>query len=203
MATSYVSICNLALQKLGAARISALDEASKNARECNACYDHLRDAELRTNKWKFAVSRATLAAHATAPDFYYAYAFPLPTGCLRPIFPTRLGLDWKIENHEGVAALMTNDGTSIELRYIKQVTDPTLFDPLFVEAYACRIALHLCEAITQSNTKKEAAERAYLYAIREARRMNAIEIGTFKQPVDEWVAARRTGQLVNSEWGEE
>ncbi len=36
-----------------------------------------------------------------------------------------------------------------------------------------------------------------------ARRMNAIEIGPFKQPVDEWLSARRTGQLVNSEWGEE
>lgn len=203
MATSYVSICNLALQKLGAARIAALDEASKNARECNACYEHLRDTELRTNKWKFALSRATLAPHATAPDFTFTYAFPLPTDCLRPVFPARLGLDWRVENHEGVASILTNDGNTLEIRYLKRVTDPTLFDPLFVEAYACRIALHLCEAITQSNSKKEAAERAYLYAIREARRMNAIEIGPFKQPVDEWVAARRTGQLVNSEWGDE
>ena len=36
MATSYVSICDLALQKIGGARIAELSEASKNARECNA-----------------------------------------------------------------------------------------------------------------------------------------------------------------------
>ena len=203
MATSNVSICNLALQKLGATRIVALDEASKNARECNACFEHLRDAELRTNKWKFTLSRTTLAPSAVTPDFYYTYGFPLPADCLRPLFPARLGLDWKVENHDGVPSLMTNDGDSIELRYIKKITDPTLFDPLFVEALACRIALHLCEALTQSNSKKDAAERAYLYSIREARRMNAIEIGTARQPVDEWLAARRTGQLINSEWGEE
>lgn len=203
MATSEVSICNLGLQKLGAARIASLTEASKNARECNACYEHLRDTELRSNKWKFALSRSILAPSSTAPTFVYNKAFPLPADCLRPIFPVRLGIDWKVENHEGVPSILTNDGTSINLRYIKKITDPTLFDPLFVEALACKIAFHLCEAITQSNSKKDAAERAYIYAIREARRLNAIEIGTFKQPVDEWVAARRTGQLVNSEWGEE
>jgi hypothetical protein len=203
MATSYVSICNLALQKLGAARIAALDEASKNARECNACYEHLRDTELRTNRWKFALKRQILAPSSTQPAFYYNQAFPLPTDCLRPIFPPLIGNDWKVENHEGVPSLMTNDGDTIELRYIAKVTDPTLFDPLFIEAYACRIALHLCEALTQSNSKKEAAERAYLYAIREARKVNAIEIGRFIQPVDEWLAARRTGQLVNSEWSQE
>ena len=203
MATSNVSICNLALQKLGAARISALDEASKNARECNVCFEHLRDGELRSNKWKFALTRATLAASATTPDFTYTYAFPLPNDCLRPMFPARLGLDWKVENHQGAPAILTNDGNTLEVRYIKKVTDPTIFDPLFVEALACKIALHLCEALTQSNPKKDAAERAYLYSIREAKRLNAIEIGTQKQPVDEWVVARRTGQLVNSEWGDE
>jgi hypothetical protein len=203
MATSNVSICNLALQKLGAARIASLSDDSKNARECNACFEHLRDAELRTNKWKFTLSRAVLAPSSTTPAFLYSQAFPLPTDCLRPLYPSRLGLDWKVENHEGVASLLTNDGNSIQLRYIKRVTDPTLFDPLFVEALACHIALHLCESLTQSNSKKEAAERAYLYSIREARRMNAIEIGIPKQPVDEWLLARRIGQLVNSEWGDE
>ena len=203
MATSNVSICNLALQKLGAQRIAALDEASKNARECNACFEHLRDTELRSNKWKFALSRATLAPAATTPEFNYEYAFPLPVDCLRALFPARLGLDWKIENHDGVPSILTNDGDTLEIRYIKRVTDPTLFDPLFIESLACKIAWHLCEALTQSNSKKDTAERHYVYAMKEARRLNAIEIGVAKQPVDEWLAARRTGQLQNSEWGEE
>jgi len=203
MATSEVSICNLGLQKLGATRIAALSEASKNARECNLCYAHIRDAELRANKWKFALTRVTLAPSSTTPDFTYTYAFPLPTDCLRALFPARLALDWKVENHYGAASILTNDGDTLEVRYIKRITDTTLFDPLFVEAVACKIALQLCETLTQSNSKKEAAELAYLYAIREARRINAIEIGPYKQPIDEWVAARRTGQLANSEWGEE
>lgn len=203
MAVSNVSICNLALQKLGASRIDSLSDASKNARECNACFEAMRDRELRANRWKFACRRVTLAASSVIPDFFYAQAFLLPPDCLRPIFPPRLGLDWKVENHEGVPAILTNDGTTLQLRYVAKISDPTQFDALFVEALACKIAWHLCEALTQSNTKKQAAQQEYVLAIREARRMNAIEIGTLKQPIDEWLLARRTGQLVNSEWEQE
>jgi hypothetical protein len=203
MSTSNVSICNLALQKLGAQRITDLPDGSTNSIECNACFEHVRDTELRKNKWKFTLTRITLAPSATTPDHTYTYAFPLPSDCLRPLFPSRLGLDWKVENHEEVASILTNDGDTLMIRYVKRIADPTLFDPCFVEALACALAVQLCERLTQSNAKKEAAERAYAFAIRDARRMNAIEVGTQKQPVDEWLAARRTGQLINSEWGEE
>lgn len=203
MATSVVSICNLALQKLGASRITAMSDASKNARAVDACYEALRDKELRAAKWKFSITRATLAPSATAPDFTYAYAFVLPTDCLRPLFPARLGLDWKVENHNGDPAILTNDGDTLEIRYIAKVTDPTKFDALFVDALACKIAWHICEEITQSKSKKDDLREEYILAMREARRLNALEIGQQKQPVDEWLAARRTGQLYNSEWGEE
>ena len=100
-------------------------------------------------------------------------------------------------------AILTNDGTTLSLRYVARITDPTQFDALFVDALACKIAWQLCEALTQSNTKKQAANQEYVLAIREARKMNAIEIGTQSQPIDEWILARRTGQLVNSEWQQE
>ena len=203
MAVSEVAICNLALQKLGASRISSLSDATENARECNAAYELLRDRELRANRWKFAIKRTTLAPSSTTPDFTYTYAFQLPSDCLRVLFPARLGLDWKIENHEGHPAILTNDGNSLEVRYIARVTDPTKFDALFVDALACKLAWQLCEALTQSNTKKAAALDEYKMAMADARKMNAIELGVLKQPVDEWLAARRVGQLYNSEWGEE
>lgn len=203
MAVSDVSICNLALQKLGAARISSLSDGSNNQKQCSAAYEAMRDRELRANRWKFAITRVILAASSVSPVFFYAKAFLLPPDCLRPIFPARLGLDWKVENHEGVPAILTNDGTTLEVRYVRQITDPTQFDALFVDALACKLAWHLCETLTQSNTKKEAVHEEYVIAMREARKMNAIEIGTLKQPIDEWILARRTGQLVNSEWEQE
>lgn len=203
MATSYVSIANLALQKLGEPPIVSLTENSTGARAMNACYEALRDRELRANLWKFAKRRATLAAHVTEPDFTFGYAFPVPTDFIRLIKPARVGLDWHLEYHEGVLAILTNDGDSLEIRYIARVTNPTLFDPLFVEMLACKMAWHCAESLTQSNSKKMSALEEYKEVRREARQVNAFEVPTQPQPVDEWMTARWNGQLVNTEFDEE
>jgi hypothetical protein len=203
MSVSETSICNSALYKLGAARIANLSEDSDNARYCDDNYEMVRDQVLRGSRWKFALTRTTLAPSATAPEFYYENAFLLPADCLRPIFPPRLDLDWKVENHLGSPAILTNDGDTLEVRYIAKVTDTTIFDPLFVEALACKLAWQLCEKITQSTSKKESLMQEYTFAIREAKRINAIEIGHFIQPIDEWVSGRLSGQLVNTEWRQE
>lgn len=199
MAVSNVLICNLALQKLGQSRIVSLDEDNSNARHCNVCFEPLRDRELRASVWNFSIKRATLAAHATAPDFTYSYAFPLPTDTLRLLLPPRLGLDWKVEDHEGSPAILTNDGTSLEIRYVAKITDPTKFDALFVEMLACKIAWHLCEVITQSNTKKQGLQAEYADLKREARRSNALERIPEEEAMDSWVAARQQGSIYQSD----
>ena len=58
--TSAVDIANRACQHVGARRIVALTDASKQAQEINFCYDKLRAAELRRSTWRFATRRATL-----------------------------------------------------------------------------------------------------------------------------------------------
>jgi hypothetical protein len=203
MATSEVSICNLALQKLGAARIVSLTENSRNAKSVNACYESQRDTELRKYLWNFAKKRASLAASSVAPISMYEAAYPVPSDFLRLIKPARLGLDWHLEQHEGGLAILSNDGAPLEIRYLAKVTNPVLFDPAFVEMLACKIAWHVCEDITQSNTKKAALMEEYREHKAEARRTNAFEVAHTPEPLDEWLVARQTGQLVNTEWDEE
>ena len=203
MATSEVSLCNLALQKLGAARIVALTENSRNAKSVNACYESQRNNELRKHLWNFARKRVSLAASSVAPAFMYTSAFPLPSDFLRLIKPARLGLDWHIEQHDGGVAILTNDGAPLEVRYLAIVTNPALFDPCFVEMLACKIAWHCCEDLTQSNTKKAALMEEYMQHRAEARKTNAFELPKNPEPVDEWLVARHSGQLVNTEWDEE
>jgi hypothetical protein len=191
MATTVVSICNLALQKLGAQRITTLDEDSNNARHCNAIYEQMRDKELRANRWKFSICRATLAPSATEPEFDFAYAFPVPTDFLRLLPPNRTTLDWTLESVDGTQHILTNDGDTLEIRYIKRVTDVAQFDHLFVDMLACSMALQLCEPITQSNTKKDSIKEDYKRARAEARLVNAFEQTTEDDPEDPWLAARR------------
>ncbi|MDP3939808.1 MAG: hypothetical protein Q8R92_16950 [Deltaproteobacteria bacterium] len=191
MATSDVQIANMGLQKLGAARIGSFSDDTKNAEEINACYEVLRDAELRRHNWNFARKRVTLAPSAVDPDFDYDYAFPLPADCLRLLPPAVHGLDWRIESHEGQSSILTNDGATLEVNYIFRVTDPVRFDALFAEMLACRIADHLSESLTQSKAKGEKAMLDYRVARAEARRINAFENISEEAPEDPWLAARR------------
>lgn len=205
MATSNVSIANLALQKLGAASIVALDATPGKAADLSSCFESIRDDELRKYYWKFAITRAVLAPHATAPNVNigYAYAHVLPSDFLRLMKPARLNLDWHIERHEGQLCILTNDANTLPIRYIARITDPTAFDPCFVQMFACKLAWQCCERITQSNTKREAMMTEYNIHRADARKTNAFEMPTQAQPVDEWLTGRSSGQLVNSEWNEE
>lgn len=183
---SVVGICNRGLQKLGADRITSLTQDSRNARSCNALYEIVRDAELRAHPWSFAVKRVVLAPDSTTPAFDYDYSFTLPSDCLRVLPPNDSDLDWRIEG----GAILTNYGDSLNLRYIARITDPNLFDPLFMESLASRIAVELCEELTQSNQKGQGVRDDYKQAIREARRNNAIEKMSDEPPEDPWVTAR-------------
>src|SRR5258708_3535051 len=186
-ATSDVAICNLALQKLGARRITSLTEDSPDARSMNACYTQERDREVECHPWRFAIKRAQLAASSVAPAFWFANAFPLPADTLTLLVPRwRLQLDWQVENHYGQLAVLTNDAAPLKVRYCAQITDPTLFPTSFVEALACRLAMHTCEEITQSNEKKADAQAQYKTAIGEARLNNAFQVVPVDGPIDTW-----------------
>ena len=193
MTTSDVLISNLALQKLGAKRITSLTEDSRNARSCNACYELLRDRELSTQFWNFAIKRATLTPASTTPIFGYQYAFPLPTDCLQIILPQRPYLDWKREIQGSQQVILTNQGASLNIRYVARITDPTQFDPCFVEGLACKMAMHMCEEITQSNEKKADAQQQYKDIMGQAKKNNAFEKISLSSPEDPWLTAQRVG----------
>jgi len=197
---SEVDVCNLALQKMGARRIVSLTEDSPNARDCNAVYATLRRVELRKNVWNFARKRALLAPDAETPDFGFALQFSLPADFIRMTQNNRgevsgvgrrrtLGqpvVDYQIEGRK----LLSNEGTEIRLLYVSDITDPNLFDPLFVDALASRMAEVLNEKINQSNSKKTTAKQDYKDAIAEAKRTNAIENQPVISAEDSWNSER-------------
>lgn len=188
---SVVEICNRALQKVGAARITTITEDSVAARACNALYEPLRDAELRNHNWGFSIKRRALAADSTAPAFTKDNQYTLPAECLYVLPPddedNRNDLDWIIEDGK----IVTNDSAPLNIRYVAQVTDPNKMDPLFREALATKMAFELCEELTQSNTKKESLREDYKEIIVRARRRNAIENKAQEPPEDTFLTCRR------------
>ena len=184
MASSDVVIANLALTKIGDLRITSLSDNTKPAREVNAVYSMLRDKLQRTYNWRFCVKRAVLAAESTAPVFDYSYQYPVPSDCLRILqinayYPapdlsdliSSGGQEYVLEGGK----ILTRNSGSMNLRYLARISDPTKFDTSFDEAFASSIAYNVVEALTQSDSKKNAALRDYRMALMDAIRANAIE----------------------------
>ena len=170
---STTGICNRGLQILGAARLLDITDDSRNGRACNACYESLRQSELRKHRWRFPIKRDVLAPLVeTDPHSEFDYIYQLPSDCLKILKPENdPGCDWQIEGRK----LYTNDGDALNLRYISDVTDPNTMDVNFREMLSAKMAEQMCEEITQSNTKKADASAFYKEAKMEARRSNAFE----------------------------
>lgn len=196
---SNVEIANRALTKIGAKRIISLDDNTKEGREVKSMFVIVRDAELRAHNWRFSIKRASVAAQADAPAFGFQRQFRPPADCLKLLdvgdyYPAAdvtdyVGADtseYAIEN----GFILTDYAAPLKLRYVARIEDPTLFDSLFVEAFACRLAMELAEPITQSTTKRELAQREYKMAMDSAVRANAIEKPPVKLADDTWIMAR-------------
>lgn len=149
----------MALDKLGASRINNLDtDTSVPARKCQTHFEQTRDALIRSHYWRFASARAELSQDTVDPDFEYDSQFILPTDFMRfkslyvdnrsPSLTTKITIALEGDR------LLTNE-TAINMRYIKKVTDPAQFDPLFVEVFILKLALKLV-ALAGANPKMTA-----------------------------------------------
>lgn len=198
----------MALSRLGGSRnIVHLDtDDTTAAKLCRIHYPHCRDSVLREHPWNFAVRRVALAASATAPQFEYTYAFPLPGDCLKVIrtsweangwwsadlsWPTHeLAIPYRIETvYTGTAGsqipqkcLLTNE-SSVSIEYVSKITDPTLFDPMFTEALICRVAMAVCLPLTSDKRQYGDLYATYREAMGLAKTVDAQE-GSTREVVD-------------------
>jgi len=205
-----VDICNLALTKLGQPRIGSIDPPYTNLYgvepDCGFIYPIARDAELRKNLWSFARSRVVLAADASTPPFgtddderddtgpSWADEVPMDTPQIYQYkvpndFIRMIKMKYEERRLEG-QYILTYEDSPINFQYVARA-DTSLFDPLFVEALACQIALQLAYKITTSDALKQTIGQEYKMAIAEAKRVNGIEAPPERTPEDTFVLVRR------------
>ena len=196
---SVIQIANRALTKLGAARIISLGDDNKQSRAVLSCFDDLRDDELRSHRWSFAMKRTSLAADSEAPAFGFTYAYTLPADFLRldmvndefpaVVMDNYIGMETNEYTIEG-NKILANIAAPLKLRYIARIEDPNQMDVNFREALSCRIAAELAEDLTQSNQKRELAWNEYKQAVSRAIRTNAIEKPPMMQGDNQWIMSR-------------
>lgn len=198
MATN-TEIANLALMVMGVApdliAVETDIKESNAAKALWAAFPTARDATLRRSLWNFAKARVSLGATTPAPAFGFGNRYPLPTDCLRVWRvgePEDRRAPWEVEGGE----LLTDLGAPLKLKYVRRVTNAELFDPLFVDAMAAKLAEMTAYHITGELTKQKAAATEFTSRLRIAKTVDAQEHGTEPRDEGEFMAARRTGTHV-------
>ena len=189
---SFVEISSNALRLLGDDPITSFSDDTERARLVNAVYEEMRDEVTRAAVWNCCKSRQVLASLSETPAFGGAYYHQLPADCLRVV--DVLSGDTRIDHTIEGRRLMT-DVSSVNLIFLKRVTDPNELDVLFIAAYTARIAAELALPISGSNTVATAMWRAYDMKITEARTIDSQE-GTSANLDVQSILDARAGSVV-------
>jgi len=183
---SATEIANLALTKLGdEGEIIELTEDTRAARAVNSCFAAMRNAVLRDHPWNFATKRTQLAASTDVPAWGGYTAFPLPSDFLR-LLEIEHDPEWQLEGQ----FILVRQAGPLNLRYTARIEDTGLFDALFVEALACRIAVQVATRITGNASAQDMAEGLYRAALAAAKRVDGQDNPPDELPDYSWFASR-------------
>lgn len=209
---STTVIANMALSLLGVSPVLSTADDQKRAKVLDLWYEPTRDWLLRKHEWTFAMARAELARLAEEPAFGWLYQYQLP------VKPKTLRVTELVEvnqynfqgnfigpnsygsQREEISAsyeiegdkLLTNQETA-SIKYVRKITDPTIFDSMFVMTLAHALAYVSCFDITGSIEKRGQLWNAFQAQANEAMGQSSKE--RFRTPDHNrsWITAGRVG----------
>ena len=184
MAQSVVSICNVALSRIGIlVPIASLDEDSAEAEACSLHYELVRDQLLEEIPWPFASEwLAELVLVEETPNVDWGYSFRLPgdfiavrsirTGAGRATdaVPFSTGLD------DDGPLLYTDLAEDFEVEVTRRVEDAVRFSPSFASALAWGLAAEIAVPLAKSDAMRDRAAAMFREAcsVAKAAALNAI-----------------------------
>ena len=177
-----IEICNIALSRVGANKIQALTEATREARACNTHYEIARDDTLSEIDWGFARQQKVLAELSETRDGWdYVYAYP--AGCLvaREIYNSaKVNDEDKIKFDVGLSSdgnqkVVLTDEEDAQLIYTAQVTNASVFPIKFVNALSWRLAAELAVPLRGVTSIFNGFYQMFLASIGKAAQVSANE----------------------------
>lgn len=173
MAVSEVTICNLALSHIAQSTvITSINppDSYVEADHCARFYPVARDQLLEMHAWKFAVTRATIAELVNT-NLNWQFCYALPADCVRPLAvllpestDDKAAQPFETETTEdGTVVIFTNVESAV-LKYIRRVTDPNRFTPLFVVALSHLLASYIAGPITKRKSEIQEQQKLFLQA---------------------------------------
>jgi hypothetical protein len=144
MATE-LEVVNQALRLLGDDPLTQAEWAAQTLRRAQLAYQYLTSARKTTlteYPWDFATVYDTLDPDAVAPPWGYTYRYEYPALALRVLI-TEDDTTFK-----RVGPWLYSNEATLNISYIEDVTDWTLFPEHFASAVAAALALKMCEGDT-------------------------------------------------------
>ncbi len=177
----------MSLGRIGAKRLNVLaTDSSVEATHCNLHYEQTRDALLKSHIWRFALGRSELSEDTESPDFEWNHQYILPDDYLRQVGLYGTENSYAMEGQR----LLTNDD-EVNLRYIRKITDPAKFTPLYVEVLVLQLAIKLVMPLSQDKVLRRELLDELAPLLADAKMVNRTETNTVgKDELDTWNDSR-------------
>lgn len=174
-----LNIINNALNYLGEASITSVDEQDDKARKAKQFYDVSRKELLRKQDWGFAQEEIVLnkIPKENYLEFKYVYLYPTNVLFIKKIFGQQCifkDYKYRVANLDGQKVICCNIDNAKAI-ITKDVSDTTLFDITFKEALSYLLASKLAMPLTGNMDLFKVALAQYQAALDGATLVNKQE----------------------------
>lgn len=138
----------------------------------------------------FTNTYSTGGVTTKAPKFGFKFSYPLPSDFIRVIGVQDNKQLLGPGEYDVASGSFGADSATLYLRYVKNVTDTTVFDPLFDEALALYLAHKLCYKLTGSEAEKDRLFRDLGKCMERARFVDSVDEPAPVIDDDEWLRSR-------------
>lgn len=146
-----VEICNLALARLGDAKITSLSDLTAQAKYCNLFYAQTVKELQADFNWQFCRKQSAITADVVPPTFGYTGRYALPIDFLRVLRINGVSDTENFGKWEIIGTFLHTDLTGpIQLDYLANITTTTEFPSIFIEVLSAKLAAQLAMPLTGS-----------------------------------------------------
>ena len=161
MVTTDISICNLALMRIGLPTIASFEQTTKEAKTCAAVYPFSLKAVLEDHYWGFAKKSAEgVVVDEDYLDWEFTYEYPSDCIAIRKIADpvnlsgasaeelsgistNKIEYDLMVGGGDTASTVVVTNQEDAVIIYTALIENPALYTSLFVEALSYRVAADL------------------------------------------------------------
>lgn len=171
---SKISLISRALILLGEQPATSLSDDRYGVTVGSNMFEILYEAELQSNRWRFACKKRALSRLSDVPLNEWQYAYQLPADCLLPIGT------WPSSQYEIYGDRIYTDQTIVNLDYMFKPDADAL--PAYFSLLMCYcLARDMIKPITESDAGVEVMNKKYL--VQRDRAMFADAQGRPSRPI--------------------